>query len=158
MQDLTPTIPGGIDDFRNDRGDYVIAAQLLEDIWRRPERQHSDGLTLRGWVADKLRDGTTRGMFEQLDFAERYANRMDMPRIACEVRELRARLLHQQGETVMSAREASASLEIAALYDLKLMKIRALLTLARYISRAASLNRYVECHIATTNLVMAGCR
>jgi hypothetical protein len=68
--------------------------------------------------------------FEILTFAEQYANRMEMPRIACEVHEICARLLLNQGETSMSAARASASLEIAALYDLKLMKARALLTLA----------------------------
>ena len=97
----------------------------------------------------QIEAGATRGVFEQLDFAERYATRMDMPRIACEVHELRARLLHQQGETVMSAREASASLEIAALYDLKLMKIRAMLTLAKiYVARGE--------HEGATALVESG--
>jgi hypothetical protein len=56
---------------------------------------------------------------------------MDMPRIACEVQVTIARLLLSQGETRMSAARASAALEIAALYDLKLMKARALLTLAK---------------------------
>jgi tetratricopeptide (TPR) repeat protein len=70
-------------------------------------------------------------LFAELTFAERYAGRMDMPRIACEVQVTIARLLLSQGETRMSAARASAALEIAALYDLKLMKARALLTLAK---------------------------
>jgi tetratricopeptide (TPR) repeat protein len=70
-------------------------------------------------------------LFAELTFAERYASRMDMPRIACEVQVTIARLLLSQGETRMSAARASAALEIAALYDLKLMKARALLTLAK---------------------------
>jgi SIR2-like domain/MalT-like TPR region len=73
----------------------------------------------------------TNGVFATLRFAEQYADRMEMPRIACEVFEIRARLLLNQGETHMSAAQASESLEISALYDLKLMKVRALLTLAQ---------------------------
>ena len=78
----------------------------------------------------EARTPNTVGLFETLSFAEQYADRMDMPRIACVVFELRARLLFNQGETHMAAAQASESLEIAALYDLKLMKARALLTLA----------------------------
>ena len=77
----------------------------------------------------EARTPNTAGLFETLSFAEQYADRMDMPRIACVVFELRARLLFNQGETHMAAAQASESLEIAALYDLKLMKARALLTL-----------------------------
>lgn len=74
-------------------------------------------------------------LFEELDAAQRYATLLDMPRIACEVHELRARLLYRQGEYRVSAEEATASLEIAALYDLKLMKARGLLTLAKIYRR-----------------------
>jgi tetratricopeptide (TPR) repeat protein len=71
------------------------------------------------------------GLFEQLRAAERYGVRMDIPRLTCEVHELRARLLMSQGEYEMSARDATKSLEIASLYDLKLKKARGLLTLAQ---------------------------
>jgi SIR2-like domain len=70
-------------------------------------------------------------LFAELTFAEQYAARMDMPRVACEVQVTVARLLLSQGETRMAAARAAAGLEIAALYDLKLMKARALLTLAQ---------------------------
>lgn len=69
--------------------------------------------------------------------AERHAHELDMPRVLCEAREIRACMLLQQGETRLSASEASRSLEIAALYDMKLRKARGLLTLARiYHARA----------------------
>jgi tetratricopeptide (TPR) repeat protein len=74
-------------------------------------------------------------LFEILNFAQGYATMMGMPRIACGVHELRARLLMRQGEYHTSAAEATTSLEIAALYDMKLMKIRALVTLARIYAR-----------------------
>lgn len=70
------------------------------------------------------------GLFEQLSFAEDYASRMDIPRLACDVHGLRARLLLIQGEYRLSAADATAGLEIAAMYDLKLKKARGLLTLA----------------------------
>ncbi|MCW5666047.1 MAG: SIR2 family protein [Piscinibacter sp.] len=66
-----------------------------------------------------------------LDFAERYADQMGMPRIRATAHEVRATLLLSQGETRQSAREACASAEIAALYDLKMFRIKAMLTLAR---------------------------
>ncbi|MDY0748315.1 SIR2 family protein [Paucibacter sp. R3-3] len=69
-------------------------------------------------------------LFEHLSFAQRYAVLTDMPRLSCEVHELRARLLMRQGEYKLSANDASVSLEIAAMYDLKLKKARGLLTLS----------------------------
>lgn len=71
------------------------------------------------------------GHFEILSAAQRYAVRMEVPRLSCEVHQVRAQLLMSQGEYEMSARDASASLEIASLYDLKLKKARGLLTLAQ---------------------------
>lgn len=73
--------------------------------------------------------------FEQISAAQNYGVRMDIPRLTCEAHELRARLLMSQGEVHLSAKEASTSLEIAALYDLKLKKARALLTLAQILRR-----------------------
>lgn len=78
-------------------------------------------------------------LFATLTAAEQYAAEMDMPRISCEVHELRARLLSSQGEYVLSAAEATRSLEIAALYDLKLLKARAMLTLAKIYHRRGDL-------------------
>lgn len=75
------------------------------------------------------------GLFEELSYAQRYATAMDMPRITCEVHELRARLLSMQGEYRLSAAEAGASLEIAALRGMKLFKARAMLTLAQIYQR-----------------------
>lgn len=77
-----------------------------------------------GRLSDKER------IFEHLSFAQRYAVLMDIPRLACDVHELRARLLMRQGEFHLSARDATVGLEIAALYDLKLKKARGLLTLS----------------------------
>lgn len=77
--------------------------------------------------------------FEQMAAAERYATRMDIPRIACDVLDLRARYLFNQGEFTMSARDATKGLEIAALYDMKLRKARGLLTLARILERRGEL-------------------
>ena len=75
------------------------------------------------------------GHFEVLSAAQRYAVRMQIPRIACEVHQARASLLLRQGEYEMSVRDAAASLEIAALYDLKLFKARGLLILAKIYHR-----------------------
>lgn len=79
---------------------------------------------------------TGENLFEQLSAAERYAVLNDMPRLSCEVHELRARLLMRQGEFHMSASNATTSLEVAAMYDMKLKKARGLLTLAEiYLQR-----------------------
>lgn len=78
-------------------------------------------------------------LFEPLNSAQRYATDMDIPRLACEVHELRARLLYKQGENVLSAAEATRSLEIAGLYDLKLLKARGMLTLAKIYHRRGDL-------------------
>jgi len=75
------------------------------------------------------------GHFEVLSAAQRYAVRMQIPRIACEVHQVRASLLMREGEYEMSVRDATASLEIAALYDLKLFKARGLLILAKIYHR-----------------------
>jgi hypothetical protein len=81
-----------------------------------------------------------RNLFQQLSFAQQYATRMDLPRIACDVHELRARMLMRQGEYYMSAADATASLEIAAKYDLKLKKARGILTLAQIYQRRAEID------------------
>jgi hypothetical protein len=80
-----------------------------------------------------------QNLFEQLSFAQQYARRMDLPRIACDVHELRARMLMKQGEFHMSAADATASLEIAAKYDLKLKKARGILTLAQIYHRRSEI-------------------
>ena len=77
--------------------------------------------------------------FEKLSFAEAYAVRMDIPRLACEVHDLRARYLYNQGEYRLSAQDATAGLEIAALYDMKLRKARGLLTLSRILLKRGEL-------------------
>jgi ATP/maltotriose-dependent transcriptional regulator MalT len=96
---------------------------------------HEDLRVLAGLTKVRLLVQSERlageGLFEQLSAAQRYAVTMDIPRIACEAHSLRARLLSQQGEYRLSAAEATASLEIASLYDLKLKKARSLLTLAQ---------------------------
>lgn len=69
--------------------------------------------------------------YRLLDEAQRYGASMGMPRLEAAAHEVRATLLMSQGETIQSAREATRSAEIAALYDLKLFKCKALLTLAR---------------------------
>lgn len=66
-----------------------------------------------------------------LELVQQYAHDMGMPRIKAMVHEVRATLLLSQGETTWAAREATISAEVAALYDLKLFKAKALLTLAR---------------------------
>ncbi len=71
-----------------------------------------------------------QNLFEHIEFAQRYAILMDLPRVACDAHELRARLLMRQGEYRLSATDATMSLEIAAKYDLKLKKARGLLTLS----------------------------
>jgi ATP/maltotriose-dependent transcriptional regulator MalT len=70
-------------------------------------------------------------LFRQLDEVDRYGQVMGMPRVQVQAHEVRASLLHSHGETTRAAREASASAEVAALYDLKLYKCKALLTLAQ---------------------------
>jgi tetratricopeptide (TPR) repeat protein len=74
-------------------------------------------------------------IFEHLSFAQRYAVLMDIPRLACDARELRARMLMRQGELHLSANDATAGLEIAAMYDLKLKKAHGLLTLSEILHR-----------------------
>jgi tetratricopeptide (TPR) repeat protein len=74
-------------------------------------------------------------IFEHLSFAQRYAVLMDIPRLACDSRELRARMLMRQGELHLSANDATAGLEIAAMYDLKLKKAHGLLTLSEILHR-----------------------
>jgi tetratricopeptide (TPR) repeat protein len=69
--------------------------------------------------------------FRLLDAVQQYGFSMGMPRLEAGAHEVRATLLLSQGETRQSALEATRSAEIAALYDLKLFKCKALLTLAR---------------------------
>lgn len=81
-----------------------------------------------------------QNLFEHIEFAQRYAVLMDMPRVACDAHELRARLLMRQGEYRLSANDATMSLEIAAKYDLKLKKARGLLTLSEILLNRGELD------------------
>lgn len=72
--------------------------------------------------------------YRQLELVEKYGVDMGMPRIQAAAHEVRALLLASQGETTQSVDEATHSAEIAALYDLKLFKCKALLTLARVLT------------------------
>lgn len=66
-----------------------------------------------------------------LNLVESYAHTIGIPRMLCEVQELRARLYIHQGDMRQAAACASKSLEIASMNDLTLRKSSAALLLAR---------------------------
>lgn len=123
-------------EFATSTGDRGHAMGLVREAMSVAQRGgHEDVRMLAMLTHVRLRHAAHQGAgpdddYALLDTVQQYARRMGMPRIACITHELRARLLLAQGETRMSMQEATASLRVAAMYDLKLMKAKALLTLA----------------------------
>ena len=133
---------------------FVLRAQADLELARHPERgseaerlaeeavavaqrgRHEDvrmlGLLTLVRTRAKLREGHDHvNSFALVESVERYGRTMDMPRILAAAHETRAKVLLSQGETRQSLHEAAFGADIAALYDLKLVKCKALLTMAR---------------------------
>ncbi|WP_085315707.1 SIR2 family NAD-dependent protein deacylase [Derxia lacustris] len=122
-----------------DRGQEAIAL-ALEAIAVAQRGGHEDvhmlallTLVRLRTAADPSRSHTES--YRQIEVVEQYGLDMGMPRIQAAAHLVRACVLLSQGETKLSAREAVTSAEIAALYDLKLYKAKALLTLAQIYKR-----------------------
>ncbi len=104
-------------------------------------------------------------IYSDLDEAERYAQIVGMPRLACEAAALRARLLMEQGETRLATSLAADSLRIAATNNLRIRKMNALLLLTEIcmktrqphqakplLTLASRLAKSSGCHYALTHI------